>query len=476
MNRDTRIKRIQEIIDRDKLNPFAIQEIPWEDDLVPMNVYKIPLEYLVYNKYNGRILSRTKSLEKQNYSIDVETEDGKNAIEELLYESKKDRNDKTLRNLREFGQQKVGIITKDGIIIDGNRRAMLLNRIDKFDYFKAVVLPVTLEESPLEIEKLETSFQMGEDEKLGYNATEKYLKSKGLYRNLSGRKFSLETIDEDAVKKIADWMGENTSEVKRYLTTMDIMDEYLEYFEYDGIYTQLDDREDQFLNLERWLKTYYGETSTKAFDGYKDEDVDDLKSIAFDYIRVRPKYDGKEFRNLGDGQRGSHFFGNKEIWKSFSKYHFEKLEELPEETPIDNTSKDLHRHLDDRDTKFYDATKNEEGESFFIENLKNHKYKLGYNEAAGKPEKLVKRASQTLDAIKTNHANFSTPEVQSQVEELGNKVLTMLQKTSPSKVLSQIMNLLESIDTEKIPEDEIEATHEKVSAINKLTYQILKKL
>jgi hypothetical protein len=50
MNRETRIKKIQEIIDRDKTSPFAIQEIPWEDDLKPMNVYKIPLEYLVYNK------------------------------------------------------------------------------------------------------------------------------------------------------------------------------------------------------------------------------------------------------------------------------------------------------------------------------------------------------------------------------------------------------------------------------------------
>ena len=193
MNKETRIQKIDEIINRDKDNPFNKIEIPWEDDLVTMNVYKIPLDLLVYNKYNGRILSRTKSLETQSHSIDEYSGEGKKVIERLLWDSRPDRNRKTQKNIIDFGQQKVGIITKDGIIIDGNRRAMLLNDIQnegilsgkkydkKYDYFKAVVLPVTLNENPLEIEKLETSFQMGEDEELGYNATEKYLKAKELY-------------------------------------------------------------------------------------------------------------------------------------------------------------------------------------------------------------------------------------------------------------------------------------------------------
>ena len=123
---------------------------------------------------------------------------GKKIIEKLLWDSKIDRNRKTQKSIADFGQQKVGIITRDGIIIDGNRRTMLLNDIQndgvlsgkkynkKYNYFKTVVLPVTLLENPLEIEKLETSYQMGEDQKLGYNATEKYLKAKGIYQRLNG--------------------------------------------------------------------------------------------------------------------------------------------------------------------------------------------------------------------------------------------------------------------------------------------------
>jgi len=136
MNKEVRIQKIQEIVERDKNRTDLLNhEIMWERQLKTEKVYNIPLSYLIYNKYNGRILSRTKSLEKQNQAIDVETEKGRDLIEKLLMESKLDRNRKTLQSIKDFGQQKVGIITKDGVIIDGNRRAMLLNTIDRTGYF-----------------------------------------------------------------------------------------------------------------------------------------------------------------------------------------------------------------------------------------------------------------------------------------------------------------------------------------------------
>ena len=222
MNKETRIKKIQEIIDRDKDDPMGIVEIPWEDQLKTENVYKIPLEYLVYNKYNGRILSRTQSLEKQQYKIDAETPEGEERIGDLLWESNEQRNKTTLSSITDNGQQKVGIITKDGIIIDGNRRVLLLRKGKKWDYFKTVVLDVTLEENPLEIEKLETTYQMGEDEKVGYNATEKYIKTKLLYYKLTSSNYSSNSSKQpkehkNAIGKIAKWMGEDETEIIKYL-------------------------------------------------------------------------------------------------------------------------------------------------------------------------------------------------------------------------------------------------------------------
>lgn len=475
MNKENRIQKIQEIIAREK--PFGNMEIPWEDVLVRKDVFKIPLELLVYNKYNGRILSRTQSLERQNHIIDVESIEGKAEIEELLWGSNKQRNESTLKNISDYGQQKVGIITKDGIIIDGNRRAMLLTRGKKYDYFKAVILDVTLEENPLEIEKLETTYQMGEDEKVGYNATEKYIKSKLLYKKLTQQTYSSNPNkhkpDLETIEKIAKWMGEDKSEVLKYLNTMEVMDEYLNFLEYDGIYTQLDKREDQFLNLTKWLKTYYGESSKKAFDGYGDDDVDDLKAVAFDYIRA--KYEGKEFRLLAEGQKPNHFFGDKEIWNSFIKFHNERIAKI-EEIPIDYTSTNLNQHLNDRDAKFLENTVIEGKKSFLEENIKIHEEKLGYNRASDEPQKLVDKAYDALSAIKTRHKSFSNNEVQDQMEELAKKVFSMLPQRSPGRILSHIITLLEEFDVKNIDEKDVAEIEEKTKRIQKLGYEINKQL
>jgi hypothetical protein len=470
MNKETRIQKIQEIIDRDYNRPDLLnQEIMWEKKLESKKVFNIPLEYLIYNKYNGRILSRTKSLEKQKQIIDVESDDGRSIIEKLLWDSKEDRNKKTEASIKEFGQQKVGIITRDGVIIDGNRRAMLLNRVDRLGVFKAIVLPVTLEENPIEIERLETSYQMGEDEKLGYNPIEKYLKAKQIFDKLISK-----ISEKDAIKSIADWMGERESTVKEYLDVINKMDEYLQYLEYDGIYTQLDGREDQFLSLTKWLDNFYGENSKRAFDGYKDDDVDDLKTIAFDYLRFRNEYDGKEFRNLAEGNSDKHFFGDKKIWESFSSKHYEIINSLPKEAVVDFNSNNLTKHLNSRDKIFFENSKLGQENSAFLENLNDHKYNIGYNKAGDEPEKLIKRASQTFDAIKTNHKAFYQPEIQNLVEELGEKVFATLQKKSPLRILSYIISQLESIDFDKVPENEIEEIKLKAKEISKICYPIYK--
>jgi hypothetical protein len=472
MNKEVRIQKIQEIIERDKNRTDLLNhEIMWEKQLKTEKVYNIPLSFLIYNKYNGRILSRTKSLEKQNQAINVETEEGRDLIEKLLWESKIDRNKKTELSIREFGQQKVGIITKDGVIIDGNRRAMLLNKVDRTGYFKAIVLPVTLDENPIEIERLETTYQMGEDEKLGYNPIEKYLKAKQIFDKLTPK-----ISETEAIKSISDWMGETEGEIRKYLDTMAVMDEYLEYLEYDGIYTQLDSREDQFLSLTKWLNTFYGESSKKAFDGYTDSDVDDLKIIAFDYLRFRNEYDGKEFRNLAEGNSDKHFFGDKEIWNSFSSKHNEIIRKLPKEPEIDFNSANLEKHLNARDKLFFESSIFENDTSAFLENLNDHKYLVGYNKAAEEPEKLIKRASQTFEAIKTGHKAFAKPEVQRMVQELGDKIFNSLQKKSPSRVLSHIIELLEGIEVDKIPADEVEEVQDKTKRIQQIGYQINKNL
>lgn len=466
MNKETRIKKIAEIIERDKANPYGKQDIPWEDVLTPMDVYKIPLDYLIYNKYNGRILSRTKSLESQGHQIDAETEAGKQLVEKLLTESNPSRNKQTLESITKLGQEKVGIITKDGIIIDGNRRAMLLRRSGKYDYFKTVVLDVTLEENPTEVEKLETIYQMGEDEKLGYNPIEKYLKAKGLRQR---------NIPE---KKIGDWMGETEGTVKGYLAVMETMDDYLDYLGYNGVYTQLDDREDLFIFLTKWTENFYGEKSEKAFDGYRDMDVDDLKLIAYDYIRVVPwaRFEGKGFRIIADGLKENHFFGDKAIWNDFRDFHFSHVQEVKDsEERIDLGSENLKAYLDDRDKRFFEKTKNDKGRSFLDENLDAHQQQLRYKKSAGEPMKLANDAVGALDAIDQRHRAASAPEVLEKIAKINEKTFEILRQKAPGRLLDRVIEILKSIEfkTKQEEEDQLLAN---IKEIESLAYRLEKEL
>jgi hypothetical protein len=61
---------------------------------------------------------------------------------------------------------------------------------------------------------------------------------------------------------------------------MRIMDDYLDYLDYNGIYTQLDGREDWFLSLTKWLKaaSKYLNFSVSSFSG--------LLTILFKHISL----------------------------------------------------------------------------------------------------------------------------------------------------------------------------------------------
>lgn len=471
MNKETRIENIARILTQ---TPTGSEKIVWKDKLESMPVYEIPLKYLIYNKYNGRILSRTKSLEKQGIEINPETEEGAKIISKLLYESKKDRNDRTKEDLKKYGQKRVGIITKDGIIIDGNRRAMLLNQIDKFDYFRAIILDVTSDQDPIEIEKLETSYQMGEDEKLSYNPIEVYLKTMELYKKLSGQNyFDEEKKDSEAIKKIYEWIGDYKSDekikgVEFRLKVMNTMNEYLDTFEYNGMYTQLDGREEQFRGLTRWLGDFYGEGSVKSFDGYKNSDVDDLKLIAYDFIRIKCK--NTDFRYLAGGkQRKNHIFGNKIIWNEFIDYHNDIISSY-EEDKINTDSNNLSKTLDDRDEKF----RKNIGDRL-TKNLTNHFGKVRNQQEKDKHFEQFTKVKDICTSVDTKNKNFNKPEVLDLLEEINQITTGMLQEKSVKRTLKQVFNLLSSIELEKSIEEK-ENLLEYVKNIEKEAYKLEKKI
>lgn len=124
MTTEERKLKIKEI---SKGTPVATgTKLKYQGEIREFDVYKIPLEFLVYNVENGRISSLVKSYKREYGDLDMTRETDMNKIAQFLFESSKDRNEKTMRDLAQNGQLEPGIITMDGVIVDGNRRASLL--------------------------------------------------------------------------------------------------------------------------------------------------------------------------------------------------------------------------------------------------------------------------------------------------------------------------------------------------------------
>lgn len=380
-------------------------------------VWRIPLDYLIYNKYNGRIGSDVLSYEKQNGDLNAELDSDRAIIEKFLYESKVDRNKTTMESLLKNGQQRYGIVTSDGIIVDGNRRAMLLNKlyhehealgcsyaaVEKCKYFLAIILPDDAEEK--DIQQLETIYQMGEDDKLDYNPIEKYLKCKELKR--------LGFTE----RQIAEFMSEKESQVKEWLDILKLMEEYLQEYEYEGIYTRLEKTEGPFVDLENYLDSYSmrGANVRNVDWSYTDSDISDLKLVCFDYIRAR--YEGKEFRDIAKtGKDGSIFFF-KDLWDDFLRQHQDntpKDEETVEELRRRYPGEDLSILLKQRDNTWIEQAKGR-----LKGNLNRFSRRLEDKRDANKPADLIERALSALQSVDCEQDSFTKdPHIEEMVRKI----------------------------------------------------------
>lgn len=404
MDAMTRREKLTELVANK--NNIAMTGIPlrYKGSTRTENVYRIPLDLLIYNKYNGRIGSDVLSYEKQNGVVNAELDTDRTIIEDFLYKSKEDRNKTTMESLVQNGQQRYGIVTSDGTIIDGNRRAMLLNRlffkreelgysyeqVERCKYFLAIILPDDAEER--DIQQLETIYQMGEDDKLDYNPIEKYLKCKELKR--------LGFKEDD----IAGFMSEKPAQIKEWLKILALMEEYLQEYDYDGIYTRLEKTEGPFVDLEGYLDSYQkrGANVRSADWPYTDSDISDLKLVCFDYIRAR--YEGKEFREIAKtGKEGSVFF-YKDLWDVFLKEHQEKTpgdEETVEELRCKYPGEDLSLLLKRRDNDWIERSKGQ-----LKGNLQRFSRKIEDRRASNKPAELIERAMSALQAVDTEQESF----------------------------------------------------------------------
>ncbi len=404
---ELRTKKIQEIIDR-RLNPDAgSKRITYNDVTKEMPAFKIPLDCLVFNSLNARIGTFVKTHETQTGLIlDASREEDENLIFSFLWEAHKKNNINTLESIGTRGQDIPGIITKDGVIIDGNRRCMaikkLQNQREKYPeapkHFNAVILPDSLDDDPKAIRELETRYQMGVDEKVDYNAIEKYLKCKEMVE-----------VDGYTPQEISTMIADTEeSDVKKYLSTLELMEDYLNTIGYKGHYRLLDQQkvEGPFVDLRANLEKHQTGSRLQGREWKpKKADIAELKNITFHYIRAgfRAAHD---IRDIGNPSKGQGFFSHRKLWPDFVMRHYDNIESINDnekslddwraERPEEKIEKIIEAR--EADWKKQVGTPNSKP-SLLKENISKTSRDLADENESNAPMVLLQRALATLNAI-----------------------------------------------------------------------------
>lgn len=303
------------------------KKVYYQGDSRLMQVHDIDLDYLIFNQHNGRLESVMETWRAETgFGTDEYDDSLHEKIKKFLWESNASKNKRTKQDISDKGQQNPGIVTLDGVIIDGNRRAMLLDTLGK-KHFEAVILPDAYSESERDIVRLETQYQLGEDEKVGYGPIEKYLHAKRLKRLGIPDKEGAELMNLDS-----------ESRFKELIDIMDLMDEYLDYIGCGNLYVLLRDsdgtREGMFVDLYQDIKRFQGNTAQVQWDYDKDIDLVDLKVVHFDHIRHGSTFvgTGKKYRKIShDGKGRKSFFAHKKLWEDFITRHRDEVIPLTQE-------------------------------------------------------------------------------------------------------------------------------------------------
>jgi hypothetical protein len=290
------------------------------------NSYSLPIDILVPNVKNDRIASQVREYESINHlKLSHDNEEHVNYVFELLENEKKSENEATLKDLADKGQMVDAIITKDGVVIDGNRRFTLLRKlfhgeatkfkqpVERFRFINAIILEEDIQDN--EILALETQIQIGENRKVDYNPINIYIKVDNLLK--AGYNESM----------IASYMNVEISEVKDKIAVFRVMNDYLNFINKVDHYTLLDGLEDQFIKTKNLFRKL-DNNSYQVDWNYTDDDITNFKGVCYDYLRS--KFEGKKYRDLliGGTNKADGVFMDEKVWKDFYVAHEKTLRDL----------------------------------------------------------------------------------------------------------------------------------------------------
>ena len=241
----------------------------WED----LSGIKLPIDLLHYNIKNGRFAKEYVKITRDE-GRQLVSEDPQDAekIQNLLLSLSIGDNEKTRESIKHGGQIDLAIITRDGYVIDGNRRMAILSQLyektgdKKYSFLLVARLENVIQ--PKDLWAIEANISLGDDPKSKYGPINELLKlDEGKKLELSFKEIA-ETIPGAATDK----------DIEKSLARLDLMRKYLKlYYDDDEDFTPIRDKTEHFINLQNLLLN--AKASNLSFD-----DIADCKKVVFRLI------------------------------------------------------------------------------------------------------------------------------------------------------------------------------------------------
>lgn len=190
------------------------------------DVYRIPIEHLIYNKKNGRIATYVSQFIDEGNEFPMGDNEAFNKIiEDYIEKSNPDALKKTKANIKIMSQTEPAVVLANGVVLDGNRRFTSLRQLSRegagaeFSYLEAVIL-ANGNYTEKDIKRLELNLQHAVESKVDYNPIDRLV---DIYRDLieEGGAFSPEEYARETQMTL--------NKVEEEIAIANLMVEYLDY-------------------------------------------------------------------------------------------------------------------------------------------------------------------------------------------------------------------------------------------------------
>lgn len=225
-----------------------------------LEVYRIPVEYLVYNIRNGRFAAELLKVENDlNRKLDANNKDDAKILQNILLNQNAEETGDLKKDLQDHGQLYPGLVTFDGAVINANRRMAILSQLytetgkEIYRYLKVAILPKHVTQKDLW--RIEAGLQFAKDFRLDYGPVNELLKLRdGIRSGLTP-------------KIISNYLGGRYTEddIKDRLKVLGLIDSYLESVNKRGQYIEFKGERivEKFISLSNVVNSLTKKASKK---------------------------------------------------------------------------------------------------------------------------------------------------------------------------------------------------------------------